>query len=61
MKRINHQAPMSTTLLTDQQSWTAEEILQRTRFATGSDASPPTTADRMWQIRVVATNAWRVG
>jgi hypothetical protein len=36
MKRINHQAPMSTTLLTDQQSWTAEEILQRTRFATGS-------------------------
>lgn len=26
----------------------------------GSDASPPTTADRAWQLRVVSTNTWRV-
>lgn len=26
----------------------------------GSDAAPSTTADRAWQLRVVAPNTWRV-
>lgn len=26
----------------------------------GSDAAPPTTADRTWQLRVVSANTWRV-
>lgn len=26
----------------------------------GSDAAPPTTADRAWQLRVTAANTWRL-
>lgn len=41
MRRINYPAPLTTTLSRDAQQWTADELLQRTRFLNGTSVGLP--------------------